>query len=240
MIVYCLIDPRNDRIRYIGKTERTARRRLRRHLADCYLRGDSHKERWIRQLIGLGLEPGIEILQRCNSASELCKAEVSWISFGRRIGMDLTNLTDGGETGASGYRHTPESKEKIRAALTGKAKTAEHARRIGKASRGRKITEETRQRLRDSHKGPRKPLAESHRLGISRGRGVRPFVDQNGNVYQMQIEAADKLGISQAHISRVLNGTRSHAGGHVFKYLSQMPIGPVAKPEPTVAKGALF
>lgn len=47
MIIYALTDPRTDEIRYVGKSHRTPHRRLRRHLAPCYLKGNTYKERWI-------------------------------------------------------------------------------------------------------------------------------------------------------------------------------------------------
>lgn len=49
-----LIDPRTDAVRYVGKTVRTARRRLRRHMAECYLAAGTHKDRWLRALRAKG------------------------------------------------------------------------------------------------------------------------------------------------------------------------------------------
>jgi hypothetical protein len=146
MIVYGLLDPRTGSLRYVGKTHRTAHRRLRRHLAECYLRGDSHKERWLRALLRLGLEPSIIEIERCETADDLVEAERFHIAYARSSGCDLVNATDGGD-GTAGMKHTPEAIAKIRCALTGKPKSRQHRERSASAQRGRAITEETRARL---------------------------------------------------------------------------------------------
>ena len=48
---------------------------------------------------------------------------------------------------ASMYRHTDETKEKIRTALTGKTKTEEHCKSIGLSSKGRKWSHAAKARL---------------------------------------------------------------------------------------------
>lgn len=62
----------------------------------------------------------------------------------------LCNLTDAGE-GISGYRHTIETKEKIRLSLIGRNKgierTNEVKEKISKANLGRILSEETKKEL---------------------------------------------------------------------------------------------
>lgn len=149
MIIYALVDPRNNLIRYIGKSHRTAHRRLRRHLAACYLTGNTHKERWIRQLLRVGLEPEITILQHCSTPEELNRAERDTIRRLRDEGVALTNATDGGDGGG---KHTPESKERIRRALTGRSKSPEHRANLTIAQRGRKASAETRAKLSEERR----------------------------------------------------------------------------------------
>jgi hypothetical protein len=86
LIIYALTDPRDGSVRYVGKSHRTANHRLRRHLASYYLRGHTHKERWIRSLLQLGLEPRIIVLERCESADVLSEREVWWIANYRSMG----------------------------------------------------------------------------------------------------------------------------------------------------------
>jgi len=143
MIIYALIDPRTNDVRYIGKTVRTPQRRLRRHLAESYLAAGTHKDRWLIVLRAAGIEPRIEVLERCQSLTELAEAERRHISAQRAAGVALTNLTDGGD-GSGGWKHTPESRKKISAALSGKPKSADHRRNSGLARRGRKASDATR------------------------------------------------------------------------------------------------
>ena len=68
----------------------------------------------------------------------------------------LCNLTDAGE-GISGYRHTIETKEKIRLSLIGRNKgierTNEVKEKISKANLGRILSEETKKRIGIANKG---------------------------------------------------------------------------------------
>lgn len=226
MIVYALLDPTTKEVRYIGKTHRTARQRLNRHLTDWYLKGDTHKERWIRKLLSAGLCPVIVELETCLSASELNEAERRYIALYRLAGAKLTNMTDGGDGGGS---HTAESKEKIRQALTGKPKTAQHRLKVIEAITGRKATDATREKLRAIRSRPRSALTLSHRESISRGKGGGPFVDQHGNRYETQKGAARKLRINLGHLNEVLHGTRAHVAGYRFRFINDS----MAKHKPT-------
>jgi hypothetical protein len=222
LIVYALIDPRTERIRYVGQTMRSARRRLRRHLAPCYLTGTTRKEKWLRELVALGLEPRIEVLQACTTAAAMDVAERHHIASLRAAGEDLTNLARGGADG--GCPHTPESREKIRRALLGKPKSEEHRRRSGLASRGRRASDATRALLSAQRKGrPGRPPSDSERVHLSRAKGGRPFVDQHGNRYETQKGAARALGINVGHLNEVLHGRRHTVRGYVFRFVSEFP-----------------
>lgn len=223
MLIYALVDPRNNQIRYIGKTMRTAHRRLRRHLARCYLdEANTHKNRWLRQLLAFGLEPQILVLETCTSAIDLSAAERRHIAAYRTSGARLTNATPGGDGG--GWKHTPESREKLRRAHTGKKKSAEHLASLRASQIGRITSEETRVKLRAAHRArKRQPWSDERRIAISRGKGGRPFTDQHGNIYQTQKDAARRLGINIGHLNEVLHGTRSHTSGYVFQFVQEFP-----------------
>jgi DNA-binding transcriptional regulator YiaG len=211
VIVYALVDPRDQRIRYVGKTHRTAQRRLRRHLAPCYLTGDTHKERWIRVLLAAGMEPTIVVLERCGSAEELVASERRHIARLRYEGAALTNGTDGGD-GMGGWQHSDESKEKIRRALLGKPKSETHRRRSALSRRGLKASVETRTKLSEMRRGkapaaavlaahPRK-LSDEHVVEI---RSLRGLVSQQS--------LADRYGVSKTAIRYVQQGRNlAHVG----------------------------
>lgn len=66
------------------------------------------------------------VLQRCDTKEELCEAEKNWIALYRALGIELYNITDGGEgtAGISWKRYAPDRIEEIleknRAAHMGK------------------------------------------------------------------------------------------------------------------------
>lgn len=96
-VIYGLVDPRSEEIRYIGKTVTSPKARLRRHIVD---KGNSHKHRWINQLLSLDLEPEILVLDAGNWAcDELNAVEIKWIAKGCNSGWNLTNVTPGGDGG---------------------------------------------------------------------------------------------------------------------------------------------
>lgn len=73
-------------------------------------------------------------------------AEVERISQLRRLGVRLVNMTDGGD-GMAGHIKSAESREKVRRALTGKAKTEAHRRRLSEVCKGRTLSEETKRKI---------------------------------------------------------------------------------------------
>ncbi len=64
-------------------------------------------------------KPHVELLARWDTEQEALDHEKLLISCFRDMGYKLANITDGGE-GTSGYKHTPEQREKNRQAKLGK------------------------------------------------------------------------------------------------------------------------
>lgn len=130
-LIYGLCDPRTDEIRYVGRSSSGFTRPRDPHSAHC--------GNWIQSLHKLGLIPWICILEELGPTDDvddrLNEAERCWIKILRERGVNLTNLTDGGERGRKfapeviqkmretrggernpfhGKKHTPESKLKMR------------------------------------------------------------------------------------------------------------------------------
>lgn len=104
--IYALRDPRCDEIRYVGITRQTVQKRLTAHLKDARNGAQWHCARWLKQLLGEGLRPQVEILETTSHADR----EIFWIAHYRAQGCRLTNATSGG---VSGYCHSPEARAKI-------------------------------------------------------------------------------------------------------------------------------
>ncbi len=170
-LVYALIDPRSNVIRYIGKST-IGITRAHKHKNPCSLRNDDKvnppKAAWIRELINAGTIYGVEVLCESSDAISVALAEREEITRGRAAGLALLNRTGGGERlpGAEpankGKPATEEHKAKLRAAwLTRSHTQSEETKR--KRSESLKLaykekpraapSEETRKKIADSLRG---------------------------------------------------------------------------------------
>lgn len=91
--IYALIDPRTTEVRYIGKSIRP-RERLANH---CNEQGSSWRNRWLRQLVSLGLRPELAICETLPDDGDWIAAERKWIAQAKAWGWPLTNCTSGGD-----------------------------------------------------------------------------------------------------------------------------------------------
>ena len=73
----------------------------------------------------------------CSTEQIALDLEVGIIKCLRRMGVDLANYSDGGESGASGYKWTDAQRLKQSKAHTGKVLKDSHKRAISEANRGK-------------------------------------------------------------------------------------------------------
>ncbi len=125
MIIYALTDS-NGAWRYVGKTVKPLARRLVEHMREARRGVRRHVYNWIRSLASA---PGALEVERCGSPEELAAAEVEWIAEARRLGVRLTNATDGGE-GCVGRTVPPVTRQKISSAQVGKLISVETRKKI--------------------------------------------------------------------------------------------------------------
>jgi hypothetical protein len=90
-LIYALIDPITKKIRYIGKSERGLERPPEHWAASHLAKDNTHKGRWIKQVIRNGYIPDVAILEIVDDLSRINIIEDEWINFGRRKGWPLTN-----------------------------------------------------------------------------------------------------------------------------------------------------
>ena len=93
--IYSLKDPRDYQIKYIGKTI-DVNRRLKEHTKPYNLKTNSLKNNWLKHIIGLGLYPIMEVLEKCDK-SNWEERERYWICYYKELGFELKNMTNGGE-----------------------------------------------------------------------------------------------------------------------------------------------
>lgn len=91
--IYTLEDPRDNIIRYVGKTKQTLNKRLSTHLCP---RENTHTNNWIRSLQLVGLRPIITQVDEVLT-SEWQFWEKHYISLFKSWGFNLTNIQEGGD-----------------------------------------------------------------------------------------------------------------------------------------------
>lgn len=129
--IYALIDPRNNLVRYIGKTN-NIKQRYYKHL-NPQKGNNTYKNNWINLLKKQGFKPEILILDEV-PINNWQFWEMFYISLFKTFGFDLLNYTAGGDGSTFGNKgswvkgnkphnkgitHSNETKEKIRKKLTG-------------------------------------------------------------------------------------------------------------------------
>lgn len=111
--IYVLIDPRNNEIRYVGKSI-NPNVRVRRHISEAKnSKQTNHRINWLKNLASDGYKPIIEIIDEVVGEWEWL--EIYWINQLKVWGFKLVNSTDGGENPPlwSGKTHSKEHKEKL-------------------------------------------------------------------------------------------------------------------------------
>jgi hypothetical protein len=96
--IYTLRDPRNNDIRYIGKTK-WLNKRYKTHLehAKKYGPGSTKKNSWIVKLLNDGILPIMEVLDELDDTTNWQLVEQYWIAQFKAWGFNLTNMTSGGD-----------------------------------------------------------------------------------------------------------------------------------------------
>lgn len=110
--IYSISDE-NGIVRYIGKSN-NPRRRLYQHINE---KSNIHKYNWIKSIIKREKVPIVNIIDEVPE-NEWEFWEQYWISQFKSWGFNLLNATDGGE-GAINYKHTNESRQKMRVSKLG-------------------------------------------------------------------------------------------------------------------------
>lgn len=140
--IYGLIDPRNNELRYVGKTTMPVQRRYNQHVCLGPTARRTYCRNWIEQLSKETLRPELCVFEEV--LDDWVEAEQFWIAYWKSLGCKLTNITVGGDT-STGIRLSSESIEKSASKRRGKKRTPEQIARI-KAG----LTEEGRNRLREA------------------------------------------------------------------------------------------
>ena len=214
-IIYGLIDPRNGLLRYIGRSS-SGLKRPRQHWESKEMTKTKryHSTRWIKTVLDSGHYPEIILLEEHESSDTLNVAEMFWVFIGRKLGLPLTNMNNGGE-GQQGFHHSDETKQKI-----GQA----NKNNIG-YWKGKKLLKAAIEKMSATKKArfainPQPPPTDEVRERIRASQPNKtPLIDQYGNVYESQCFAARHFGVQQGYIQAVLRSSGKSVRGHFLKKL---------------------
>lgn len=161
-LIYGLVDPETNELRYVGKSSNGIIRAHRRHSCHC--------ENWRQSLKRRGMRPIVITIENLDEYNDtLNERERFWIEYHRSQGAPLTNLTVGGD----GYVLSPEHRAKLLAANTGRPCSSETRAKISAANRGKKRTPEQCAKISDSHRGLK--ASKKTKVRMSRTRKGRPL-----------------------------------------------------------------
>lgn len=152
IIIYTLKSSKDNNIRYLGKTtEGDFKKRKISHIfegnhPEIY---NTHKSRWIRNILLNNYELIIEEIDRIIYTENWEWLEMFWISQLKCWGFNLLNMTSGGE-GNKNQKFSKESIIKRNNKLKGKIRTKQQRLNVSKGLLGRKISEIHRINTRNS------------------------------------------------------------------------------------------
>lgn len=191
---------------------------------------NKHHQAIVSKLARIGSAFEVKIVAFGLSEEEAFSLEMERIAFWKSSGVDLTNMTNGGE-GASGLRHSDSTKKlwsdqrkgrpvsdegklKRSKSLKGRPKTPEHAKKAGVASglsqQGKKHSKETIEK----RKNKLETLNHFHNIALK-----KPVVCiTSGKEFISAADAGKYYNIPRDYISSVCRGKRSNTKGLVFKF----------------------
>lgn len=197
ILIYALVDPRTNEIRYIGKTN-NPERRLRQHFVRKY--PNSPVSQWITSLFEKNITPIMRILEIITNG-RWEEREIFWIKWGREHGLRLVNISDGGKGGRD-RNHSA----KTRQLMSEKASGENHSQY------GRPTPEDVKKKIADSTRGEKnhffgKAHSDETKRKISEAKKGTPPVNRRavliGDELHESVRAASvACNVSEAAIIR--------------------------------------
>jgi len=190
--IYFLKHPLTKEIRYVGKTNNPTRRLIQHTYTARHKTRKSHCCSWIGSLLKDNQMPVMCIVNWFNSEEDCNNAEKLIIENFKKTGINLTNLTDGGE-GQCGRIMSEETRKKISEsqlkrgnAWEGKKRPPEIGLKISLTKTGKKFSIEHKKKLSEAKKGRIIPIQTRIKMSIS-GK-LRASIPENRNALISRLE----------------------------------------------------
>lgn len=227
--IYALLDPRNNEVRYIGKTI-NPKRRLVEHLNDSK-REYNYRAMWIKSLLKENLKPLIKFLKIC-PLSEFVKYETEYIKLYKN-----DKLTNSDETGQGSIGRRPEILDKVSEKM---GRMVYQYDLNGNFIKDYKSVRTAATKLNLSHSNISRSCngiskhsggfifryeKDNNIIEITNPNAIRKLVievDSDNieiNRWSSVMDCARETGIDNSNISRVCNGVRKKTRGRYFKFL---------------------
>jgi hypothetical protein len=156
-----------------------------------------------------GLKYDIIVIEEIDDLQYLDDAEIGWISYFKKLGCPLTNLTPGGG-GISGYHHTQETKDKVSKARRAWKTTDEARRNMSLAHMGQIPSDNLRLANSLRTKGVKQdPEFAKRRCMAARGTHSKTIWPSLEELYRMRetmtyLEIAQIIGVGQPTVWKMI------------------------------------
>jgi hypothetical protein len=214
--IYALIDPYDNQIKYIGKSDDPSIRLIEHIRKSKYI--STYKNNWIKSLINKNVSPELMIIDEVLN-TEWSFWEKHWISIVKSWGFKLTNLTDGGDGGNLGENINKKISEKLK----NRKYSLETITKMSESAKKRKISDEGRKSLSEKRKGKNNPMFGKKQSELCVYSKYKPILqlDLEGNLIREWLGiklASTNLNINKNTIRMVCQNLRKTAGGFKWKY----------------------
>lgn len=194
--IYTLVDPITHEVRYVGKTVNLSKRMYQ----HTYLKCATHTSKWIKSLSEF---PQVVIVDEVTNDWE--EAEKFWISYFKFMGANLTNLKSGGDS-PHGWKHSEETKAKIKASNVGKMHSEKTIARLRTLRTGMTSSKETCLRISAALTGIPKSKEHAQKVGDTH-RGKKHSSDSIAKMVaahknRKPVEESTREKIRQLHTGR--------------------------------------
>lgn len=226
--IYALSDPRDGKIRYVGKAN-ILKRRLQNHLCPSQDKKNFHKAQWLKKMKRENVSPLVTIIAEVPDSEDWQSVERFWIKKLRAEGCDLTNILEGGEGGCTyghtGRSHSAETRAKISANRRGikvpppseetlkkraegiKAAWARRRAQGVETRDGKVVSIETRARLSQSRQSEKARLQfeEVKKKAVEASRGRIHSIESRQKRWKVSDEQAAEIRDKKKSGGRVIN-----------------------------------